>query len=174
MRAAAPRGALVLILALGLSGCSLLARRAPTAAPAPAAAAATPAAAATGDAIAASAAALIGTRYEFGGADVGGFDCSGLALYVYERAGISIPRTAAEQQRAALPVPRGQLMPGDLVFFRMRSRRIDHVGIYLGNERFVHAPHRGVAVSSADLSSGFYARHLVNAGRFPGAPVSSP
>ena len=127
-----------------------------------------------GAAIAASAAALIGTPYEFGGADVGGFDCSGLALYVYERAGISIPRTAAEQRRAAQPVPRAQLMPGDLVFFRIRGHRIDHVGIYLGEGRFVHAPHQGVAVASADLASGFYARHLVNGGRFAGTSVSSP
>ena len=168
------RGALILVLALSLGGCSLLARRAPVSGPQTAAPAAASASAASGTAIAAGAAALIGTPYEFGGADVGGFDCSGLALYVYERAGISIPRTAAEQQRAALPVPLGELMPGDLVFFRMRARHIDHVGIYLGDGRFVHAPHRGVAVASADLSGGFYARHLVSAGRFERARVSSP
>jgi cell wall-associated NlpC family hydrolase len=126
-----------------------------------------------GPSIAAAAAALIGTRYEFGGADLGGFDCSGFALYVYERAGISIPRTAAEQQHAAQPVSLGELAPGDLVFFSMGGRRIDHVGIYIGSGRFVHAPHRGVAVSSAELANGYYARHLVNAGRFVNVAVSS-
>jgi cell wall-associated NlpC family hydrolase len=120
------------------------------------------------------AASLIGTSYEFGGADLKGFDCSGLALFVHEHVGISIPRTAAAQQRAAQAVPLTQLLPGDLVFFRMRSRGIDHVGIYLGAGRFVHAPRRGVPVSSADLSDRFFAHHLVNAGRFWGAGVSSP
>lgn len=157
-----------------LGGCSLVAPRAPRpAAPAPGPPAAAHPQDEAGTAIAAAAAALIGTPYEFGGADVGGFDCSGLALYVYERAGISIPRTAAEQQRAARPVPLTQLAPGDLVFFRMGAQRIDHVGVYIGGGRFVHAPHQGVAVSSADLASGFYARHLVNAGRFVNAPLSS-
>src|SRR4029077_1004111 len=70
-----------------------------------------------GAAIAQAAAALIGTPYQFGGADAAGFDCSGLARYVHERAGLAIPRTAAEQQRAAHPVPLKQLQPGDLVFF---------------------------------------------------------
>lgn len=163
--------ALALVL---LSGCSLVTPRAPRpGAPVTSAPAVAQVRGEAGSAIAATAAALIGTPYEFGGADVGGFDCSGLALYVYARAGIAIPRTAAEQQRAAQPVPLGELQPGDLVFFGMRAHRIDHVGVYLGGGRFVHAPHRGVAVSSADLASGYYARHLVNAGRFVNAPLSS-
>ena len=174
MHAASPprlRTAL-LLSALLLSGCSLIRSRPPAAQlPAP-----TPpqAEAASGAAIANLAASLIGTSYEFGGADLSGFDCSGLALFVHAQVGISIPRTAAAQQRAAQAVPLTQLLPGDLVFFRMRSGGIDHVGVYLGAGRFVHAPHRGVAVASADLSEGFFARHLVNGGRFWGAVVSSP
>jgi cell wall-associated NlpC family hydrolase len=121
---------------------------------------------AQGAAIAAAASALVGTPYHFGGADEGGFDCSGLALYVHERAGIGIPRTAAEQQHAARPVPLAQVLPGDLVFFRIRKRGVDHVGIYVGAGRFVHAPHAGVAVSEAELGGGYYARHIVSAGRF--------
>jgi cell wall-associated NlpC family hydrolase len=127
-----------------------------------------------GAAIAARAAALIGKPYEFGGADLSGFDCSGLALFVYERSGISIPRTAAQQQRAAQAVPLTRLLPGDLVFFRMGSGGVDHVGVYIGGGRFVHAPHKGVAVSSADLTEAFYARHLVNGGRFWGGALSAP
>jgi cell wall-associated NlpC family hydrolase len=119
-----------------------------------------------GAAIAAAASALIGTPYHFGGADEGGFDCSGLALYAHERVGLNIPRTASEQQRAARPVPIAQILPGDLVFFRIRKRGIDHVGIYTGGGHFVHAPHAGVSVSSADISGGYYARHIISAGRF--------
>jgi cell wall-associated NlpC family hydrolase len=110
--------------------------------------------------------AFIGAPYQFGGADAAGFDCSGLARYVHERAGLAIPRTAAEQQRAARPVPLAELAPGDLVFFRIKRRGIDHVGVYAGGGRFVHAPRAGQAVAYGDLSRGFYARHLVSAGRF--------
>lgn len=130
--------------------------------------------AAVGDSIARSATALIGVPYEFGGADLAGFDCSGLAVYVYAQAGISIPRTAAEQQRAALAVALNALQPGDLVFFRMGTHGVDHVGIYLGGGRFVHAPHPGGSVVGADLSDAFYARHLVNAGRFWSSATSPP
>ena len=134
------RAALIVLLVLLASACRTHPARPP------------PPQAATGAAIASAAVALIGTPYAFGGADRGGFDCSGLALYVHERAGLSIPRSAAAQQRAAQPVAPAQLLPGDLVFFRMGTHGIDHVGVYVGAGRFVHAPHRGVAVTSADLS----------------------
>jgi cell wall-associated NlpC family hydrolase len=105
-------------------------------------------------------------RYQFGGADEAGFDCSGLVLYAHEQAGLAIPRTAATQQRAALAVPLAQLQPGDLVFFSSDGQIVDHVGIYAGFGRFIHAPHAGAAVSYAELASAYYARHLVSAGRF--------
>lgn len=116
--------------------------------------------------IAAVAASLVGKPYQFGGADAAGFDCSGLALYAHERVGLSIPRTAVAQRRAARPVPLAQLAPGDLVFFHIRARGVDHVGIYAGEGRFIHAPRAGQAVAYADLRHGFYARHLRSAGRF--------
>jgi cell wall-associated NlpC family hydrolase len=119
-----------------------------------------------GTAIVRIAVSLVGTRYQFGGADEAGFDCSGLVHYVHERAGLAIPRTAAAQQRAALPVPLAQLQPGDLVFFSSDGQLVDHVGIYAGFGRFIHAPHAGVAVSYTELASAYYARHLVSAGRF--------
>ena len=119
-----------------------------------------------GAAIAAAAVAMIGTPYRFGGADGAGFDCSGLALYVHERQGLTIPRTAAEQQRAAQPVPLARLAPGDLVFFSIHHG-IDHVGVYAGHGRFVHAPRAGTQVTWGELAGGgFYARHLKSAGRF--------
>jgi murein DD-endopeptidase len=147
------RAALALAVALLVAACSSLP--------------ATPPGAQGGAAIAQAAQSLLGTPYHFGSADAAGFDCSGLALYVHERAGLAIPRTAAEQRRAAHPVPLGQLAPGDLVFFRIRSRGIDHVGVYAGGGRFIHAPRAGLAVRYGNLSGGsFYARHLVSAGRF--------
>lgn len=110
---------------------------------------------------------LVGTPYRFGGSDDRGFDCSGLAVYAYERAGITIPRTAAEQERSATPVPLPALRPGDLLFFRIRSRHVDHVGIYVGDGRFIHAPRPGALVSYGRLRRGlFFRRHLVEAGRF--------
>jgi cell wall-associated NlpC family hydrolase len=146
---------LALAALLLLAGCTLLRPPQPPAQPP-----------GGGAAIAAQAAALVGTPYHFGGADVSGFDCSGLALYVHERVGIAIPRSALEQQRAARPVPLAQLAPGDLVFFRIHARHVDHVGIYAGDGRFIHAPRSGLQVSYATLSSGFYAHHLKSAGRF--------
>ncbi len=125
-----------------------------------------PASAPSGAVIVAVANTLVGTPYQFGGADAAGFDCSGLALYVYERVGIAIPRTAAAQQRAARAVPAAQLAPGDLVFFHVHGRAVDHVGIYSGGGRFIHAPRAGHAVEYADLYKGFYARRFVSAGRF--------
>jgi cell wall-associated NlpC family hydrolase len=120
--------------------------------------------------IAHAAAQLVGTPYRFGGAGGEGFDCSGLVAYVHERAGLDVPRTADEQRRAARPVPRDALLPGDVVFFRTRShiskRRVDHVGIYAGEGRFVHAPHSGGMVSYASLTTGYYQKHFVSAGRF--------
>ena len=154
MRVAPTLTALVLATVLVLGGCASAPRQPPTPPDA------------EGRAIAATAASLVGTPYHFGGADGAGFDCSGLALYVHERVGLVIPRTAAEQQRAAHPVPLAQLAPGDLVFFHIRGHAIDHVGIYVGEGRFIHAPHAGLAVRYSELDRGFYARHLASAGRF--------
>ena len=74
--------------------------------------------------------------------------------------------TAAEQQRAAHPVALGQLAPGDLVFFGIRGHGVDHVGIYAGDGRFIHAPRAGLAVTYGDLGRGFYGQHVASAGRF--------
>ena len=117
--------------------------------------------------VARAAAQLVGAPYHFGGADLQGFDCSGLAVYVYARgAGVEIPRTANAQQAAARPVSEDALSPGDLVFFRIHSRHVNHVGIYTGGGRFVHAPRSGEAVSYGTLGSGYYHKHFAGAGRF--------
>lgn len=109
---------------------------------------------------------LIGAPYHFGGADLQGFDCSGLAVFAYERAGVEIPRTAREQQVAARPVTVEALSPGDLVFFRIHSLHVNHVGIYTGGGRFIHAPRSGETVSYGNLTTGYYHKHFVGGGRF--------
>src|SRR5579872_7232870 len=123
-----------------------------------------------GAVIARTATQLVGTPYHFGGADAQGFDCSGLVVYVHERAGLEVPRTAAEQRRAAQPVPLDAALPGDVVFFHTGSRigghRVNHVGIYAGGGRFIHAPRSGGTVSYANLNEGYYRKHLVSVGRF--------
>lgn len=119
-----------------------------------------------GTAIAQAAMKLVGTPYEFGGADEHGFDCSGLAVYAHEAVGLDIPRTARDQARAARPVPLRELRPGDLVFFRISRSVINHVGIYTGGGQFVHAPRRGEVVSYASLDDPYFRKRFVRAGRF--------
>jgi cell wall-associated NlpC family hydrolase len=112
------------------------------------------------------AAGQIGTPYKFGGEDPrSGFDCSGLVYYSFDRLGVEVPRTAADQRHAAKPVARDELSPGDLVFFRSSARRVDHVGIYAGDGKFIHAPRRGAVVSYAYLEDPYYRKHFVSAGR---------
>jgi cell wall-associated NlpC family hydrolase len=114
------------------------------------------------------AAALIGTPYRLGGDDPAhGFDCSGLVFYSFDQLGIEVPRTAADLLQAAKPVAREALTPGDLVFFRSSARRIDHVGIYAGDGRFIHAPSKGAVVTYAYLDDPYYRAHFASAGRLP-------
>jgi len=125
--------------------------------------------------VAQTAAQVVGVPYHFGGADLHGFDCSGLAVYAYERSGVEIPRTADAQRKAARPVSPDALSPGDLVFFRIHSRHVNHVGIYAGGGRFIHAPRSGQAVSYGNLDDPYYHKHFVGAGRFwsGAAPAAS-
>lgn len=107
---------------------------------------------------------LRGTPYRFGGAGPGGFDCSGLVHYAYRRAGADVPRTARGQYEAVRPVYVQQLAPGDLVFFRTRGALVSHVGIYVGDHRFVHALKPGQPVRVSRLDSRYWQQRLVRAG----------
>lgn len=106
----------------------------------------------------------IGVPYVYGGSSVRGFDCSGLVQYAYSQAGKRIPRTTAGQWQKLRPVERDELRVGDVLFFRIEGK-IAHVGLYLGDRRFVHAPSSGREVTVAALDSDYYRRALVRGGR---------
>jgi cell wall-associated NlpC family hydrolase len=112
------------------------------------------------------ASAMLGIPYHYGGASPRGFDCSGLVYYAYRKAGLSVPRTTSAQFQHAQPVKRSRLQPGDLVFFRLTSRPVSHVGIYAGDGRFIHAPSRGKRVSYASLDNPYWQQRIVAAGRY--------
>jgi murein DD-endopeptidase len=119
-----------------------------------------------GNEIAMRAISQLGRPYVWGGADLSGFDCSGLVRFIYDQVGIAVPRTAAEQFSAAKRIELAGLKPGDLLFFRtQRNQRISHVAIYTGEGRFIHAPRSGQLVEFRDLDDEYYRPRLAGAGR---------
>ena len=110
---------------------------------------------------------VVGVRYHYGGNSPDtGFDCSGLVTHVFDRAwGIAVPRSTEEQRNAGRAVKRKDLQPGDLVFYNTRNRPFSHVGIYLGDSNFVHAPHSGDVVKISSMSEGWYTATFVGARR---------
>jgi hypothetical protein len=95
----------------------------------------------------------IGAPYLLGGASPKGFDCSGLMYYVYKRHGITIPRTAQEQSRFGRAVGKNPLKPGDLLFFSRKGKQINHVGMFVGDDTFVHALNPEWGVLTTRLST---------------------
>ena len=110
--------------------------------------------------------AQLGTEYAYGGnTPQQGFDCSGLVYYSFLNAGLTLPRTTRGQLRYSRPINRQQLKPGDLLFFRIYRARISHVAIYLGNNRFIHAPSTGKSVSLARLDTPYWRKRFIRGGR---------
>jgi cell wall-associated NlpC family hydrolase len=110
---------------------------------------------------------LVGVPYRFGGnTPAGGFDCSGLIVYVYKNAaGIRLPRTVQEMSRAGQSIQNAAPAPGDLVFFNTTGERYSHAGIYIGHGRFVHAPSKGGTVRLDQMTSPYWAARYTEARR---------
>lgn len=108
---------------------------------------------------------FIGVPYLWGGTSPEtGFDCSGLAMTVYQLNGLDLPRHSATQYDAGNPIDKKNLQKGDLVFFATNGDgKVSHVGIYIGNGRFIHAPSRGKNIRIESMSCNFFARRFVGA-----------
>ena len=150
---------LIGFLSLILSGCPSQSVRLPDAEIEPAAATA-PVIHATDRAsgVALQALAHLGTPYRMGGlSPQPGFDCSGLVAYVYrEGAGLALPRNTFDLSRQGAPIERAALRPGDLVFYNTQRREYSHVGIYLGEDRFIHAPTSGGEARVENLRADYW------------------
>ncbi len=121
----------------------------------------------SGAAISQTALTTVGTRYKYGGATPEkGFDCSGLVLWAYGKHGVTVPRTAKEQSKMGYNVGKGNLRPGDLVVFRIRSGL--HTGIYTGRGRFVHSPRTGTTVRVEDINSKYWSGRFIAGRRLAG------
>jgi len=110
---------------------------------------------------------MVGKPYRMGGESPStGFDCSGLVQFSYRQAGLAVPRSTEQQLRASRSVKPSSLRRGDLVFFDQEGKKHSHVGIYLGDGRFVHAPSSGKQVRVDRLDARYWQAHLSAARRF--------
>lgn len=123
---------------------------------------------------------LIGVHYKYGGTSPkSGFDCSGFVRHVFQQAaGLSLPHNALAISRQGKSISPDELRPGDLVFFNTLRRSFSHVGIYLGNNRFVHAPSSGGGVEVVNITEKYWAKRFNGARRlltfqFPAAPAAT-
>ena len=110
---------------------------------------------------------LLGVPYKLGGtSEEKGFDCSGFVRYMYEKSvGLVLPRRAEEQAKVTEEISRSELKPGDLVFFNTLKRTFSHVGIYVGDGKFIHAPRPGKAVRVDDMREAYWQKRFNGARR---------
>jgi cell wall-associated NlpC family hydrolase len=110
---------------------------------------------------------LLGVPYRRGGANENtGFDCSGFVRHLYEQSiGLVLPRRADEQAKATESIERTELKPGDLVFFNTMRRTFSHVGIYVGDGKFIHSPHTGASVRVDDMREAYWNKRFTGARR---------
>ena len=151
----------VLLLVLFLAACGSL----PPQAPAPAAPRQPAAAHDKGQDVVVYALGLVDTGYRFGGKNpAAGLDCSGMVSHVYaEAAGLKLGGSAADIARKGRPVAADRIRPGDLVFFNTRNKPYSHVGIYIGDDRFVHAPKSNGRVRTESLKQAYFAARFEEA-----------
>lgn len=110
----------------------------------------------------------LGGKYVWGGTQPKGFDCSGYVQYLYKKEGVALPRTALAQSKVGLSINRNELKKGDLLFFLTDKRRnipITHVGMYIGNDKFIHAASKKKGIIISSLSKSKYNRIYVKAKR---------
>ena len=119
---------------------------------------------------------FLGVPYRRGGNSAeSGFDCSGFVKAIYEQTiGLVLPRSAAQQAAATLTIEKSDLRPGDLVFFNTMRRAFSHVGIYVGNGKFIHSPKPGAEVRVEDMGLTYWARRYDGARRVPSGNATSP
>jgi len=110
--------------------------------------------------------AQLDSPYRYGGLGPRSFDCSGLVHFAFGQSGVSLPRTTLEQYRQSQAVSLQSIQPGDLIFFRSRSRKPTHVGIYLGDQRFIHASTSERAVVISSLDNPYWRKRLLSVGRY--------
>lgn len=115
---------------------------------------------------------LTGTPYKYGGhSPETGFDCSGFVGHVFQQVlGISLPRSAHEINRLGQPIAKDELRPGDLVFYNTLKRTFSHIGIYLGDNRFVHAPRKGGGIRVESMLEGYWRKRFNGARRITSNP----
>ena len=109
----------------------------------------------------------LGKQYQWGASGPDRFDCSGLAHYVFGELGVNLPRVSRQQARVGQQVGRSELQPGDLVFFNLSGSSINHVGIYLDDGEFVHAPRRYEPVRIDSLNDSWWRQRFRIARRLP-------
>lgn len=108
---------------------------------------------------------FIGTPYRFGGNTPSGFDCSGFMQYVFKNVGVSLPRNSRDMATVGNHVRRDALQIGDMVFFAHNGTTISHVGMYVGEDRFIHAPSSGKSVEITNLNSNYWKSRYITARR---------
>lgn len=113
------------------------------------------------------AATLLGCKYVYGGTSTSGFDCSGFTMYVFSKFGISLSHSSSTQYSNSVRISKSELQVGDLVFFSQKrgSSKVGHVGIYVGDNEFIHAASPGKGVRYDDLDSDYYSSHYIGCGR---------
>ena len=109
--------------------------------------------------------AMVGKPYHYGGNTPAGFDCSGLVQYSYRRVGVTLPHGTGNLRRISQPVSKNHLRRGDLLFFTQEGKRASHVALYIGSNRFVHAPSTGKKVYITSFDDPYWRRHLTDARR---------
>lgn len=110
---------------------------------------------------------FINKKYKYGVQDpYYGFDCSAFTQYVYKQADINIPRTALEQYKKSKKIDKNELEPGDLVFFIIDSNAISHVGIFLGNNNFIHSPSSGKNIRVDSLDNPYWKKVYAGSGTY--------